>query len=77
MVIKMIEVRLFATFREGREKIVYFKPEQAACTKDILDLLEIPHEEVAICLINGFHSKIEDSVKDGDVLALFPPVGGG
>ncbi len=77
MVMKMIEVRLFATFREGREKIVYFKPEQAASTKDILDLLEIPHEEVAICLINGFHSKIEDPVKDGDVLALFPPVGGG
>lgn len=77
VVIKMIEVRLFATFREGREKIVYIKPDQAACTKDILDLLEIPHEEVAICLINGFHSKIEDPVKDGDVLALFPPVGGG
>lgn len=45
--------------------------------KDILDLLEIPHEEVAICLINGFHSKIENPVKDGDILALFPPVGGG
>ena len=42
-----------------------------------MDHLKIPHEEVAICLINGFHSKLSDPVKDQDVLALFPPVGGG
>ena len=39
--------------------------------------LEIPPEEVAILLINGFHKKPVDPVKDGDVVALFPPVGGG
>ena len=73
----MIEVRFFATFREGRDKIVYLEPEQASCPADVLDHLKIPHEEVAICLINGFHSKLSDPVKDQDVLALFPPVGGG
>ena len=73
----MIEVRLFATFREGRGKIVYLKPEQVNCAQDVLDVLEIPAEEVAIFLINGFHSKFEDAVKDQDVLAIFPPVGGG
>lgn len=73
----MIEVRLFATFREGRDKIVYVEPAQAACPADVLDLLNIPHEEVAICLINGFHSALRDPIKDQDVLALFPPVGGG
>ena len=36
-----------------------------------------PAEEVAILLINGFHSKPADSVKDGDIISLFPPVGGG
>ena len=39
--------------------------------------LDIPVEEVAILLINGFHKKPADTVKDGDVVALFPPVGGG
>ena len=73
----MIEVRLFANFREGRGKIVYLKPEHVNCAQDVLDVLEIPAEEVAIFLINGFHSKLEDAVKDGDVLAVFPPVGGG
>ncbi len=73
----MIEVRLFATFREGRGKIVFFEPEKVKCAKDIIDELEIPTEEVAICLINGFHSKLDAAVKDEDILAIFPPVGGG
>ena len=73
----MIEVRLFATFREGRGKIVFMEPEKASCAQDVLDVLDIPAEEVAIFLINGFHSKLEDAVKDEDVLAIFPPVGGG
>ena len=73
----MIEVRLYASFREGREKIVYFKPEEVSCAGDVVDYLNIPREEVAICLINGFHSKLEKQIEDQDILALFPPVGGG
>lgn len=73
----MIEVRLYATLREGRGKIVMLEPEKAANARAVLNLLEIPVEDVAILLINGFHRRPEDTVKDGDVLALFPPVGGG
>ena len=73
----MIEVRLFATLREGRGKIVMLPAEDHADAASIIRHLEIPFEEVAILLINGFHKKPHDSVKDGDVVALFPPVGGG
>ena len=73
----MIEVRFFATLRQGRGKITEIPAEEAACAGDILRRFEIPAEEVAILLINGFHSKPGDSVKDGDVVSLFPPVGGG
>lgn len=73
----MIEVRLFATFREGREKITLLAPEQYPTVKEVLTYFQIPFDEVAICLINGRHSKLEDPITDGDVLALFPPVGGG
>ena len=73
----MIEVRLYATLREGRGKIVMLEPEKAANARAVLNLLEIPVEDVAILLINGFHRRPEDTIKDGDVLALFPPVGGG
>ena len=44
---------------------------------DALEILRIPEEEVAICLINGRHSSVEDEVQNGDILAIFPPVGGG
>ena len=73
----MIEVRLFATLREGRGKIQMLPPEAFSNAGDIIRHLDIPTEEVAILLINGFHKKPLDPVKDGDVVALFPPVGGG
>lgn len=73
----MIEVRLFATLREGRGKIVMLPPEEFPDAAAVIRHLEIPEEEVAILLVNGFHQKPEHPVKDGDILAIFPPVGGG
>ena len=73
----MIEVRVFATLRQGRDKVTMMDPDGITCAADILERLAIPAEEVSILLINGFHHKPEDEVKDGDILALFPPVGGG
>ena len=73
----MIEVRLFVTLREGRGKVQMLPAENFSCAGDIIRHLDIPAEEVAILLINGFHKKPADPVKTGDVVALFPPVGGG
>ena len=73
----MIEVRLFATFRTNREKIYKLESEDYQTAAQILSFLQIEAEEVSILLINGMHSKPADKVKGGDVLALFPPVGGG
>lgn len=73
----MIEVRLFATFREGRDKVSFLDQKNFKNAGEILIYLRIPREEVAILLINGRYSAIDTSLKDGDVLALFPPVGGG
>ena len=73
----MIEVRLFATLREGRGKIQHLDASTISVAGDIVRQLEIPPEEVAILLINGFHQKPETLVNDGDIVAIFPPVGGG
>lgn len=73
----MLEVRLFATLREGREKIYFFEPGKFSVAAEVLDELKIPHEEVAVYLINGRHSKLDAPLKDGDLVAIFPPVGGG
>lgn len=73
----MIEVRLFATFREGRNKTTMLDSQNFSVAGDVLDYFHIPHEEVAILLINGHHAKSNSSVKDGDILAIFPPIAGG
>ena len=73
----MIEVRFFATLRKDRGKMAEIPAEEVSTAGDILRRFKIPTEEVAILLINGFHSKPENPVKDGDIISLFPPVGGG
>lgn len=73
----MLEVRLFATFREGREKIIMMEHVPGMTGYDIIASLFIPEEEIAIFLINGRHSKLHAVLEDNSVLALFPPVGGG
>ncbi len=73
----MIEVRLFAYFREGRGKVVFMSAENVSTCSDVLAQLSISEKDVAIFLINGFHAKFADGVKDNDILAIFPPVAGG
>lgn len=73
----MIEVRLFAGLRQGRQKIYQMESDSISTVQDIMDRLSIGRKEVNILLINGFHQKPETEVKDGDIVSLFPAVGGG
>ena len=73
----MIEVRLFATLRQGRQKVYQMESDSVNNIQDIIDALDIPRSEVNIILINGFHQKPETEVKDSDIVSLFPAVGGG
>lgn len=72
-----IEVRLFATFRQGREKKQIFELKEETTILNILDMLNIDKDEVAILLLNGMDGSFDRKLKDGDVLSIFPPVGGG
>ena len=73
----MIEIRLFATLRDGRDKIIKLDPDSITVADDVLKHLSICPEDVAIYLINGIHSNLDAPIKDGDIIAIFPPVGGG
>lgn len=73
----MIEVRLFATLRNNRGKIINLDSAEYATGMQVLEHFQISREEVSIFLINGSHSNPESPIKDGDILAIFPPVGGG
>lgn len=72
-----ITVKLFATLREGRGKILEKEYREGTSIKDILKDLKIAEEEVAILLKNGISTKLEVVPACGDYLSIFPPVGGG
>jgi sulfur carrier protein len=72
-----VNVKLFATLRDGR-----FKEERANINEntqisDVISKYNIPKEEVKICLVNGRDADLNQTLKNGDTLSLFPPVGGG
>ncbi|MBC2850389.1 MoaD/ThiS family protein [Cetobacterium sp. 8H] len=73
----MIEVRLFATLREGRGKIVKLDFKTNFNGIQLLEDLKIPQEQVSIFLINGHHQSFEKLLSDEDIVSIFPPVGGG
>lgn len=72
-----IELRLFAYFREGREKVQVLEVLEGTTILEILDMVSIKEEEIALLLLNGFDGPSNRGLKDGDVISLFPPVGGG
>ncbi|MBU3190797.1 MoaD/ThiS family protein [Clostridium bowmanii] len=72
-----ITVKLFATFRDGREKIQFLDVEQGKTTEDVITILGIEKSEVAILLLNGRDEQFDRPLVEGDLIALFPPVGGG
>ena len=72
-----VTVKLFASFQVGRfNKEVREYPEQTQIIT-IIEELKVPVDEVGIILVNSVHAKPEKCLEDGDVLAIFPTVGGG
>lgn len=77
-----VTVKLFATlvrFKEGTRAGKPFEMElpESATVKDLIDMLKIPPEETHVVFINNIIEEHESKLKDGDVVGLFPPVGGG
>lgn len=72
-----IEMRLFATLREGRGKVIPMEAPEGATVEALIDSLSILHEEIAILLVNGRDAVLGRTLQEGDAVSVFPPVGGG
>jgi molybdopterin synthase sulfur carrier subunit len=72
-----VTVKLFASLRKDRFAVDDFEYQEGATVGHILASLRIPEEEAAIIFINGRHAEPDSPLKEGDLLAIFPPVGGG
>lgn len=72
-----LTIKLFATLREGRGKIVEVDMEEDSRIRDVTEKMGIVEKEIAILLRNGRDAGLDDPLAEGDVLSIFPPVGGG
>ena len=72
-----VEVKLFAVFRKDRFVSRHLEIPDGSVFRDVLDSLGIEAREVSLPLINGVYSSVDDSLSDGDILSIFPAVGGG
>ncbi len=74
-----ITVKLFAHYRENKFKVqnrIY--PDRTTVRDVITDTgIDIKKFPVGILLVNGRHIDEDYVLKDSDVLAIFPKVGGG
>ena len=72
-----LEVKLFASlqkFMPNAEKV------ELADNCTVLDLLReigINSSEVAITLVNGRHVELDQTLYEGETVAIFPPIAGG
>ena len=72
-----ITLKLFATFRVGRFKAQERDyPEGTNCRRVVADV-GLNEEELGVVLVNGRHAPLEQRLREGDTLSLFPLVGGG
>ena len=72
-----ITVKLFATLREGRFDKKNIECAEGATVDTILKELDIPKKKASIIFVNNRHANLDRELSDDDVLAFFPPIGGG
>ncbi|MCF7955450.1 MAG: MoaD/ThiS family protein [Phycisphaerae bacterium] len=73
----LLEVRLFATFRQERFKVKEMQLPEGLLLGGLLTKLDISKKDVGILLVNGRHSNEDVILNAGDTVAIFPAVGGG
>jgi len=72
-----VTVKLFAFFRDGRFKEEGREYSTGTVVGDIVDELGIGRDEVGVVMINSLQRSLQSPIADGDVVAIFPMIGGG
>ncbi|MBI5069914.1 MAG: MoaD/ThiS family protein [Deltaproteobacteria bacterium] len=72
-----LTVKLFATFRQGRFAEAELELAEGTTLGSLADGLRIPREEIGILMVGGRHAELAHRPAPGDVVAIFPLLGGG
>jgi sulfur-carrier protein len=72
-----IKVKTFATLQTLFPPVDSYPVSSGDTVLDVMTRMTIPPEKVTIIFINNKHAEESTVLNDGDVLGLFPPIGGG
>jgi len=78
----LVHVKLFATlarFSGGVPAGTFFDVEipEGSVLENLVNQLGIPPEETRIAFVNGVIQSMDWTLKTGDEIGIFPPIGGG
>ena len=73
----VVEVKLFATFRENRFKEKEMELPEGSSAAEVLSHLKIPQDQLGILLVNGRDASVGRKLVGNDVVSIFPAIGGG
>ncbi|HBV88867.1 MoaD/ThiS family protein [Desulfosporosinus sp.] len=71
-----VNVKLFGDLREGRFEEKKTVLEENSRVIDIIHQHNLPLDKVAICMVNSCQAEFGQILKNHDIVAFSPPVGG-
>jgi len=70
-----VQVKLFLHLRKNRNQTV--EVTDGSTARDLVRLLGIRLEAVGVLSINDRQATLDQQLKDGDIISIIPPIGGG
>ncbi len=72
-----VRVKLFASLRQFGPDEQIRELSEGTTIDQVVDILKLPREIRLLKIVNGEHRPADHVLRDGDDLALFPPIAGG
>jgi len=73
-----IQLKLFATLHEFEPPSSdSYSIEQGMSVRELLEQLDLPLEKARLIFIDGIKADLAATLKGGERVGIFPPVGGG
>jgi len=72
-----LEIKLFASLQKFMPNAEKVELDENCTVLDLLKKIGINSSEVAITLVNGRHVELDQTLNEGETVAIFPPIAGG
>ena len=72
-----VTVKLYASLQNGRSGEEALEVPEGSPVRRVAADLGIAAGQVGILLVDGRHGKLDDVLRPGACVSLFPPIGGG